>query len=248
MNLKRSFYGVAAIAAYGMFALSNPIETKASTSIGGPGNEDRSYIATVDVSSVNINVTHDSDKVLIQATQGQTFHVLEDMGDGWLRVKVGDTEGYIPLDGNTSISQQEEIAASESEEVMEAAPAEATTDRRQNLVNYGLQFVGGKYRYGGSDPNTGADCSGFTRYVLAGGAGVALNRSSTAQSVQGVQVSQAQMRPGDLIFYGSGRRINHVGMYIGNGQIVHASTYKTGIKISNWNYRNPVKIMNVLGD
>lgn len=247
MNLKKSIYGVAALAICSMFVLNNPMVSRAE-SYGGPGIEGGSYIATVDVPSVNVNVSHDSDQVLVQATEGQSFPVLEDMGDGWLKIKVGSSEGYIPLDGNTSISEQDEIKASDNEEEIEAAPAEPTTDRRQNLVNYALQFVGGKYRYGGNDPRTGIDCSGFTRFVMAGGAGVALNRSSTAQSVQGVQVSQDQMRPGDLIFYGKGKKINHVAMYIGNGQIVHASTYKTGIKISNWNYRVPIKIMNMLGD
>ena len=52
-------------------------------------------------------------------------------------------------------------------------------------------------------------------------------------------------QPGDLLFYAQGSRINHVAMYIGNGQIVHASTYRTGIKISNWNYRAPVKIISM---
>ena len=66
-------------------------------------------------------------------------------------------------------------------------------------------------------------------------------------SQQGIAISADQMQPGDLIFYGSGRSINHVAMYIGNGQIVHASTERTGITVSNWNYRNPVKIVNVLG-
>lgn len=75
-----------------------------------------------------------------------------------------------------------------------------------------------------------------------------MNRSSTAQSTQGVSIALEQIRPGDLIFYGNGSRINHVAMYIGNGQIVHASTYKTGIKVSDWLYRSPVKVVNVLGD
>ena len=61
-------------------------------------------------------------------------------------------------------------------------------------------------------------------------------------------MSSDQMKPGDLIFYGNGRSINHVAMYIGNGQIVHSSTYKTGIKVSPWNYRTPVKIVNVIGE
>ena len=75
-----------------------------------------------------------------------------------------------------------------------------------------------------------------------------MNRSSGGQAQQGVTVSADQMRPGDLVFYGNGSRVNHVAMYIGNGQVVHASTYKTGIKLSPWNYRAPVGIRNVLGD
>ena len=80
------------------------------------------------------------------------------------------------------------------------------------------------------------------------GAGVPINRSSRAQAQQGIDVSADQMRPGDLVFYGKGGRINHVAMYIGNGQVVHASTEKTGIKVSPWNYRAPAKIKNMLGD
>lgn len=123
----------------------------------------------------------------------------------------------------------------------------AAADVRQNLVNYALQFVGGRYRAGGNDPHTGADCSGFVRYVMQNGAGISMNRSSRAQATQGRQIGADQMQPGDLIFYGSGSRINHVAMYIGNGQIVHASTERTGIKTSPWNYRTPVRIVTMFG-
>lgn len=123
----------------------------------------------------------------------------------------------------------------------------ANASARRNLVNYALQFVGGKYRTGGNDPHTGADCSGFVKYVMQHGAGISMNRSSVSQSTQGRQISAEEMQPGDLIFYGDGSRINHVAMYIGDGQIVHASTHKTGIKISKWNYRSPVKIVSMMG-
>lgn len=138
------------------------------------------------------------------------------------------------------------LAQTEAEE-QAAAEAESSAARRQNVVNYALQFIGGKYRAGGNDPNTGADCSGFVKYIMQNGAGVSMNRSSSSQASQGVQISVDQMQPGDLLFYSNGSRINHVAMYIGDGQIVHASTYATGIKISPWNYRNPVRIMNILG-
>ncbi|MCI9559380.1 peptidoglycan endopeptidase [Clostridiaceae bacterium] len=142
--------------------------------------------------------------------------------------------------------KQEEARVKAFAEAEAAKSAEKqAADARQNLVNYALQFVGGPYRAGGNDPHTGADCSGFVKYVMENGAGISMNRSSSSQSTQGTPVSASQMQPGDLIFYGNGSRINHVALYIGNGQIVHASTYKTGIKISNWNYRTPVKITSV---
>ena len=72
-----------------------------------------------------------------------------------------------------------------------------------------------------------------------------MNRSSSSQATQGKAISSSQMQPGDLLFYSGGSGINHVAMYIGDGKIVHASTYATGIKISNWNYRNPVKIISM---
>lgn len=143
-----------------------------------------------------------------------------------------------------ALAEAEAAAAAAAEAEVAAT---STAAARQNLVNYALQFVGGPYRAGGNDPRTGADCSGFVKYVMQNGAGISMNRSSGSQATQGRAISSSEMQPGDLIFYGSGSRINHVAMYIGNGQIVHASTYKTGIKVSNWNYRSPVKIVSMFG-
>ena len=108
------------------------------------------------------------------------------------------------------------------------------------------QFIGGSYVFGGVDPNKGVDCSGFTRYILQNSASVSLPHSSKGQANCGTPVSEEEMQPGDLIFYGDDTGINHVAMYIGNGQVVHASTEATGIKTSPYNYRKPVKIVSVL--
>ena len=137
---------------------------------------------------------------------------------------------------------EEELAAAEE---AAAKAAEEAASARQNLVDYALQFVGGPYRAGGNDPHTGVDCSGFVRYVMQHGAGISMNRSSGSQATQGHAVNSSQMQPGDLLFYSGGSGINHVAMYIGDGKIVHASTYATGIQISKWNYRNPVKIVSM---
>ena len=191
-------------------------------------------------------------QVVGQAEAGDTYDVLEMVDGQWAKISTGEFEGYL----NTA-------AAEDEEETLEDAPEEATVvpvetaeetaarvsaERRQAVVEYGLQFVGNRYVYGGTNPNKGADCSGFTSYVLRHSAGVELPHSSRSQAVQGREVSAAEIRPGDLVFYASGKRINHVSLYIGNGQVVHASNERTGICVSEWTYRNPAKIVNVLGD
>ena len=86
----------------------------------------------------------------------------------------------------------------------------------------------------------GADCSGFVQSVFRD-RGYSLPRSSREQAAAGREVSLDELQPGDLLFYSKGGSINHVALYIGNGQVVHASTERTGIKISNYNYRTPCK-------
>jgi len=156
-------------------------------------------------------------------------------------------EAEAEADSNEEEAAEAEADEEEAEEELEAA-IEVENDLRSEIVTYALQFVGNRYKYGGTNPNTGVDCSGFTSYVMRHAAEVELPHSSGGQSRMGRQVSSSEMRPGDIICYGSGKRINHVALYIGNGQIVHASTEKTGIKVSRWNYRTPVRIVNVLGD
>ena len=106
--------------------------------------------------------------------------------------------------------------------------------------------MGNPYVYGGTDPNRGADCSGFTRYIMEHMASISLPHSAAGQSGFGQEVAEEDMQPGDLIFYSQNGSINHVALYIGNGQVVHASTEKTGIRTSVYDYREPVKIVSLL--
>lgn len=161
--------------------------------------------------------------------------------------EVNADEAEADADSDEEEADEAEAGKEETEEALGAA-IEVENDLRSGIVTYALQFVGNRYKYGGTNPNTGVDCSGFTSYVMRHAAEVELPHSSGGQSRMGRQVSSSEMRPGDIICYGSGKRINHVALYIGNGQIVHASTEKTGIKVSRWNYRTPVRIVNVLGD
>lgn len=113
----------------------------------------------------------------------------------------------------------------------------------QKVANYAQQFVGNPYRYGGNSLTGGIDCSGFTQQVLAK-FGYSISRTSSSQATEGIRVSTSNLRAGDLLFYGDGGGINHVAIYIGGGQVVHASNSapypKGGIKISSAFYRTPV--------
>ncbi|MDE6314394.1 MAG: C40 family peptidase [Lachnospiraceae bacterium] len=123
-----------------------------------------------------------------------------------------------------------------------AAPAVSAPagGSRASIVNYALQFVGNPYVAGGTSLTNGADCSGFVQSVFRD-CGISIPRDSRSQAAGGVEVSLGAIQPGDLLFYSDGGAINHVALYIGNGQVVHASTAKTGIKISSYNYRTPCK-------
>lgn len=136
----------------------------------------------------------------------------------------------------------------EAKKEAEAAEIARRKALRETIVSDALQFVGNRYVYGGNDPYTGVDCSGFTRYILGHTAGVYLNRTAASQSAQGQAVSADEARPGDLVFYSSGGRVDHVAIYMGNGRVVHASNERVGITTSDMYYRTPVKIVNVLGD
>lgn len=122
---------------------------------------------------------------------------------------------------------------------------QGVSDVKVDLVSYACQFVGNPYVWGGTSLTHGADCSGFTLSIFAK-YGIYLPHSSAAQANCGTRISAGDAQPGDLFFYGSGSRISHVAIYIGNGQIVHASSARTGIKISNAYYRSPICVVRLL--
>lgn len=144
----------------------------------------------------------------------------------------------------SSAADTENSEAAGSETADSAAAASTVTapvsGSRAAIVSYALQFVGNPYVAGGTSLTNGADCSGFTYSVFAD-CGISIPRDSRSQAAGGTPVDLSAIQPGDLLFYSDGGSINHVALYIGNGQVVHASTAKTGIKISAYNYRTPCK-------
>ncbi|MDY5883668.1 MAG: NlpC/P60 family protein [Roseburia sp.] len=199
-------------------------------------------VAKVNTTTLYVREATNTDcRIVALVGTGEELEVLEAL-DGWYKVSVDDEEGYISAD-YVEVSEQ----LPKAQTITELKYGQGISDVRVSVVSYATQFVGNPYVWGGTSLTKGADCSGFTMSVMAN-YGVYLPHSSKAQANCGTRVSASEAQPGDLFFYGSGKSINHVAIYIGNGQIVHASNKKTGIKISNAFYRSPICVVRVLGD
>ena len=138
----------------------------------------------------------------------------------------------------------ESAAAAETESVQAASAAAShttTSSAGSSVAEFALQFVGNPYEYGGTSLTNGADCSGFVMSVYEN-FGVSLPHSSSADRNVGTEVEGglSSAQPGDIVCYSG-----HVGIYIGNGEIVHASTEETGIKVSDADYRTPITVRRI---
>ena len=136
-----------------------------------------------------------------------------------------------------------ETSAPETEAPETEAPAtedtSSSSDLGQQIASYAVQFVGNPYVYGGTSLTNGADCSGFVQSVFAN-FGIGLSRTAASQASGGTSVSLDSLQAGDLLFYSSSGSVDHVALYIGGGQIVHAANSASGIIISNAYYSTPV--------
>ena len=195
--------------------------------------------------------------------------------DGWVKVNIEEGDGYVSKDYVTLTTEfvkaeskaeeearlakeeAERKAAREAARAAEAARTSSNTTKTEtttttvaasdgsstgtSVANYALQFVGNPYVYGGSSLTNGTDCSGFVMSAYAN-YGVSLPHSSSSlrSSGSGVEGGLSSAQPGDIICYSG-----HVGIYIGNGQIVHASTSKTGIIVSSADYRQVLAVRRI---
>lgn len=158
-----------------------------------------------------------------------------------------ETTAAVVADNSNVVTEAATTAApaTEAPATEAPAPAPAANANASSVVNYALQFVGNPYSYGGSSLTSGTDCSGFTMSVYSN-FGVYLPHSSSAQANCGSEVGLSEVQAGDLIFYkNGGTSIGHVALYIGGGQVVHASTESTGIVVSNMYYSTPCKAVRV---
>lgn len=179
---------------------------------------------------------------------GTTKEQTNQSSQGSTSQNTGNTAGPGSNSSNgSSTSTGSSTGTSGSYQSTQNGPGSAVYDSavRTAIVAYAKQFLGNPYVYGGTSLTNGADCSGFTMRIFEH-FGVSTGRTSRDQASNGKQISLSEIQPGDLLFYASGKTINHVALYIGNGKIIHASTSKTGIIISNAYYRTPAKAVTFL--
>lgn len=206
-----------------------------------------SLMAIVNTERLNVRTEPNTESsIWTQISQEERYHVIQQL-DGWVQIELDSAGEGEEIDGAyISIADGNAEVRYTLEEAIRFSPLDEAAGLRSRIANYALQFVGNPYVWGGTSLTNGADCSGFVQSVMRN-FGISLPRTSRAQSQVGEAINSSEMQPGDLIFYAnSSGTVNHVAMYIGNGQVVHASSARTGIRISNWNYRTPKVIRRVL--
>ena len=231
-------------------------------------------MAISNTDGVNVRTEPNTNSSIYTQISNRERFLVADQQDGWVKIEIDDQDAYLSSDYvDVKYGLEEAIKYTPVVEVADTSSKNdsknssknnsgkknsandgaagsksgSVSSKRAQIANYAVQFVGNRYVYGGTSLTNGTDCSGFTMSVMAK-FGVSLPHNSGAQSGSGKSITSSQMRPGDLVFYSGSGGINHVALYIGNGQVCHASNARSGIKISTWNYRTPAKIVNVLGD
>ncbi|MDD2971750.1 MAG: NlpC/P60 family protein [Lachnospiraceae bacterium] len=209
-------------------------------------------IVTTDTLKVRGEPNTDSE-VITLVPNGEELEVVEKLEereelqniqevDGWDAIMLDDEVAYV---SNEYVKIEEKLDTAVT--LTELLYGSGVSDVKVDLVKYAQQFVGNPYVWGGTSLTKGADCSGFVLSIFKK-YGVSLPHSSRAQANCGTKVDALNAQPGDLFFYSKGGSINHVAIYIGNGQVVHASNPKTGIRISNAFYRTPATVRRIISN
>ena len=180
-------------------------------------------------------------EVITMVPDGEELEVVSVEGD-WVKVYLDDEEVFVSAE-YVEVSSELSTAIT----MTELLYGQGVSDIRVDICQYAKEFLGNPYVWGGTSLTKGADCSGYVLSVFKK-YGVKLPRTSREQANCGTAIKVSEAKPGDLIFYGNGKTVNHVAIYIGGGQVIHASSPKTGIRISNVSYRSPIKAVRVLYD
>lgn len=227
----------------------------------------KKYVPKIQVTANALNVRSGAGtgySVLHTFSKGAEAELLE-KGKEWMKILFsaeGEKKtGYVfakyvkvtgePAVGETLAEEKERVeaekkaaaeAAKKAEADRKAAIENSKREKAKQVANYAKTAVGTAYVWGGTNMNTGVDCSGLC-YAAYKKYGYTLPRVSrdmaASKSLLSVTPNSSHLKAGDLVFYASGGRVDHVAMYIGDGKVVHASDYSTGVIISRYNYRTP---------
>ncbi len=193
-----------------------------------------------------------SAKVVTKLNEGNKVSILEKSGD-WYKIKTASNvtgwvnKDFLSVNAAAAVKPVEAVkpvAVSRGEEEVQKVPEEAAkepeaaqdqdggSEKIEKILETAKKLVGVKYVYGGSSPS-GFDCSGFTTYVFKQ-SGIGLERVAADQSKQGKHVDKGDLKPGDLVFFdtnGGRNFVNHVGIYIGDGSFIHASSGRNSHRV-----------------
>jgi len=208
-------------------------------------NIDRNTVrgkVNADGSTLNMRSAPSTDGDKIATLPADAVVDIIGVNNGWYKIKYSGQTGYVSSDYMVTTRDQLTSRGEGSSVPADAATGAAAPDASlaQQIIDYAKQFLGVPYVYGASGPNS-FDCSGFTKYVFAH-FGYTLNRSAADQLANGTSVSFSELQPGDLVFfrYKTTKAASHVGIYIGGGQFIHASTndYQVEIRALSGHYVN----------
>lgn len=212
---------------------TQPEETQETAELNKPGY--------VNVSSVRVRkeATTDSE-ILENLVKNDKVTIIQEL-DEWYKVKVNNMEGYI---AKPYLSEKEVEITNRSATVERTSKVKEVTTiaeekivesnaKKNDVVKYAKTFLNTKYVLGGNTPNTGFDCSGFTKYVYKN-FGYSLYRNSSMQAKNGVEINKSDLQLGDLVFFSQdNKKIGHVGIYIGDNNFIHAANERKGVVITS---------------
>ena len=178
------------------------------------------FVGAVDGDVVNIRVSPDLEsEVAGRLGYGTMVNIIGYVSDGWYKISCGNLTGWMHEDYIIAKPQPYGTLSADSTE-------------GEKIAQFAMGYLGFPYVYGGTSPETGFDCSGFVKFVM-NSCGYEINRIACDQALNGYEVSFYDLIPGDIVLFQTDGYIDHSGIYIGNGKMIHASTPDTGVIISD---------------
>ncbi|MEZ0536238.1 NlpC/P60 family protein [Caldicellulosiruptoraceae bacterium PP1] len=238
--VKISFEGKVGFVKEDYIQLKNKITTSKITK---NTNENFSYNATVIKNNARLRKDKSTNSTILKSlTLGEKLTIISKDANGWLKVKtkdgvIGYIAYYLVKENNTSkILVSTNTTRTNITKTSRSLLDRSSMNKAYNVIEFAKKYLGVRYRYGGESPITGFDCSGFVQFVYRN-FGINLERTAASMAYSnGIKISYSELQPGDLVFFdtdGGRNYINHVGIYIGGGEYIHASSARGQVSISN---------------